>query len=165
MSHAYIKAFHVIFVIIWIGGLMGLGRFLGYHVSESAAVRERLTRMEKRMYFFVTLPGMIMTLVTGLLLLHGVGHPNMEWGASDFLRFYLSPRAPQNTFWYVTFHAKLTSVGILIACDLFTVSQIFALARRPDMPSRVRFSILHGVEAMFVIIVVILMLGQPLTHH
>ncbi len=162
MSHAYIKAFHVIFVIIWVGGLMGLGRFLGYHVSESAAVRERLTHLEKRMYFFVTLPGMVLTIVTGLLLLHGVGHPNTEWGAADFLRYYLSPRSPQNTFWYVTFHAKLTSVGMLIACDLFTAAQIFALAKRPEMPSRVRFSILHGVEALLVIILVILMLGQPL---
>ena len=162
MDHAYLKAFHLIFVIIWMGGLMGLGRFLGYHVGEAAAVRERLTRMEKRMYFFVTLPGMVMTVVTGLLLLHGVGHPNTEWGPADFLRFYLSPRSIQNTFWYVTFHAKLTSVGILIACDLFTVAQIFALAKRPEMPTRVRFSILHGIEALFVIIVVILMLGQPL---
>lgn len=162
MSHAYIKAFHLVFVIIWIGGLMGLGRFLGYHVGEEAAVRERLTRIEKRMYFFVTLPGMIMTIVTGVMLLLGVGHPNTEWGAVDFLRFYLSPRAPQNTFWYVTFHAKLTSVALLIACDLFTVSQILALAKRPAMPSRVRFSILHGVEALLVILVVALMLGHPL---
>jgi uncharacterized membrane protein len=165
MNYAYLKAFHLIFVIIWVGGLMGLGRFLGYHVGEAAAVRERLTRMEKRMYFFVTLPGMIMTLVTGLLLLHGVGHPNVDWSATDFLRYYMSPRSPQNTFWYVTFHAKLTSVGILIGCDLFTVSQIFALAKRPEMPSRVRFSIVHGLEALFVIIIVILMVGQPLTHH
>ena len=44
MNHAYLKAFHLIFVIIWVGGLMGLGRFLGYHVGEAAAVRERLTR-------------------------------------------------------------------------------------------------------------------------
>lgn len=164
MTHAWIKAFHLVFLIIWLGGLMGLGRFLGYHVREEAPVRERLSRLEKRMYWFVTFPGGIMAVLTGVLLLLGTGHPNTEWSASDFLRYYLSPRAPQNTLWYVTFHLKLTCVAILIACDMFTAQQIGALARAQVMPSRVRFSILHGVEALCVIIVVVLMVGQPLTR-
>jgi uncharacterized membrane protein len=165
MSHAYIKAFHLIFLFIWLGGLMGLSRFLGYHVREEAPVRAALSRIEKRIYMFVTLPGAIFAIVTGIMLLLGVGHPNTEWSTVDFLRYYIAPHATQNTFWYVTFHAKLTGVAVLIGCDIFTGMQIFSLAKAPTMPSRVRFSILHGVEALFVIIIVILMVGQPLTHH
>lgn len=157
----YLKAFHVAFLFIWLGGLMGLSRFLGYHVAEDAHTRERLTRIERRIYFFVTLPGAIMAISTGFLLLMGVGR-DME--TAQALRYYMVPSAPENVFWRATFHAKLTSVALLIGCDIFTLTQILKLARGGEMPSRLRFSILHGVEALLLIVILILMYGQPMVR-
>ena len=157
----YLIAFHVSFLFVWLGGLMGLSRFLGYHVSENEHTRQRLSRLEKRMYFFVTMPGGIMALITGTMLLLGFGR---DVSMADSLRFYMVPSAPENVLWRATFHAKLTSVAVLLGCDVFTYLQIMKLAKGGEMPSRLRFSIVHGIEATFLIIILILMFARPMAR-
>lgn len=146
MGHRWLLAFHLISLFIWIGGLLNLSRFLGYHVGESESTQVRLSRIEKRMYFFVTLPGGILSMITGLMLLHGVGSAS-DASPREFLSWYLSPWTDAGTrsFWYVTFHVKLTLVGVLWLLDIYLGRQILLLSRGESPRSGVPFGALMAI--------------------
>jgi uncharacterized membrane protein len=126
-ANPWLLAFHLIALFLWVGQLLFLSRFLGYHVQEAPEVQERLSRMEKRMYLYICLPGGVLAIVTGLLMLHGVGTGG---NPGEALGWYLKPRTEfgDPSFWYVTFHTKLVAFAILFACDLYLGRQIFKLA-------------------------------------
>ncbi|MCC6573029.1 MAG: CopD family protein [Planctomycetes bacterium] len=158
----WIKSFHLISLFIWVGGLLGLSRMLGYHVKENEETRAALSRIEKRMYYFVTVPGGVLALITGLMLLFGVGREGvtpMETALS-----YLAPRdaGGHETPWYITFHVKLALVVALLGCDFYLGSQIRMLARGGTPPGKARYSALHGIISVILMAIVILMIAGPL---
>lgn len=159
---AWIKAFHLISLFIWVGGLLGLSRMLGYHVKEDEATRKALSRIEKRMYYFVTVPGGVLSILTGLMLLFGVGREGL--GAMETAISYLDPRdaAGQPTTWYITFHVKLALVVALLGCDFYLASQINKLAKGGPPPGKARYSALHGIIATILMAIVILVIAGPL---
>jgi uncharacterized membrane protein len=139
---------------------------LGYHVKENAEVRARLSWMEKRMYFFVTLPGLAIAATFGMLMLLGVGQ---EGTVGDALTNYYKPTSvsPEtgekiHTAWYVTFHAKSTLIFVLICLDAYMGRQIVKLAKGGEPPKPVRFKILHGLIALVTVAIIILMVARPL---
>ena len=158
----WIKSFHLISLFIWVGSLLGLSRMLGYHVKEDEPTRAALSRIERRMYYFVCVPGGVLSIITGLMLLFGVTHPTMS--PMESASWYLSPRdgSGHETFWYVTFHVKLALVLALIGCDFYLHSQIKKLAAGGPPPGKARFSALHGIIATIVIAIVILVIAGPL---
>lgn len=94
MSHAYlyVKALHIIFVVTWFAGLFYMPRLLIYNVEANerpAVVRESLQAqfavMMKRLWFGITWPSAILTLILGLtVLIKGgwlevLGHPEGRW--------------------------------------------------------------------------------------
>jgi uncharacterized membrane protein len=132
-ANPWLLAFHLIALFLWVGQLLFLSRFLGYHVKEPAEVQQRLSYLEKRMYVYICVPGGMLAILTGLLMLHGVG-THMTPG--EALSTYLKPRVEDvPSFWYVTFHMKLVAFAILFACDLFLGRQIFRLASG-NLPKR-----------------------------
>lgn len=153
-GNGWFLAFHLIGLFIYVGGLLNLSRLLGYHVKEEAAVRERLSWMEKRMYFFVTLPGLAIALTFGVLMIIGVGSRSPDAG----MAYYMDADA----FWGATFHAKFLLIAILIGLDVYMGSQIMKLAKGGEPPKPTKFKILHGLIALTLIAIVILMKGQPL---
>lgn len=159
---AWIKAFHLVALFIWVGSLLGLSRMLGYHVRENEETRAALSRIEKRMYYFVCIPGGVLAIVTGLMLLFGVGREGV--GPMETFSSYLAPRdaAGQPSTWYITFHVKLALVFALLGCDFYLGAQIRKLAAGSPPPGRVRFSILHGVIALILTAIVILVIAGPL---
>ncbi len=69
---AWIKAFHVIFMVTWFAGLFYLPRLFVYHaMSRDAPGIERFKIMERRMYNGILMPGGVLTLVFGVWLLLG----------------------------------------------------------------------------------------------
>jgi len=159
-------AFHLIGLVIYLGGLLNLSRLLGYHVKENAEVRARLSWMEKRMYFFVTLPGLLIAATFGLLMLLGVGQ---EGTVGDALQWYYKPRVTPldggeavKSAWYVSFHAKSALIVLLLVLDFFLGRQIVQLAKGGEPPKAVRFKILHGMIALVTILIIILMVAKPL---
>lgn len=158
-------AFHLIGLVIYLGGLLNLSRMLGYHVKESAEVRARLSWMEKRMYFFVTLPGLAIAATFGLLMLFGVGSEGM---AGNAIQHYYVPRVAETgekSAWYATFHAKSVLIVILLVLDFFLGRQIVTLAKGGEPPKPARFKILHGLIALVTILIIILMVARPLAGH
>jgi len=71
----YIKALHLIFVVTWFAGLFYIVRLFIYHVeAESKSENDRLLLqeqfklMEKRLWYGITVPSAIGTLIFGLWL-------------------------------------------------------------------------------------------------
>ncbi len=72
----WIKALHIIFVITWFAGLFYLPRLFVYHSMMPATDREgneRFKIMERKLFFGITTPGGILTIVFGLWLWLGYG--------------------------------------------------------------------------------------------
>ncbi len=66
------KALHLIAVISWMAGLLYLPRIFVYHAEtvENRSQSETFKLMEKRLYFYIMNPAMILSWVFGILLIH-----------------------------------------------------------------------------------------------
>ena len=87
MTFLLLKSLHLIFMVAWFVGLFYLIRLFVYHVEaldKPEAEREILTAqyhiMEMRLFKIIMRPGMILTWVCGLVLVHMRG---MEWLAEN----------------------------------------------------------------------------------
>ncbi len=70
----WIKSLHIIFMVTWFAGLFYLPRLFVYHaMSEDAASIERFKIMERKLYYGITTPGGVLTLVFGTWLWLGYG--------------------------------------------------------------------------------------------
>ncbi|MEY4195329.1 MAG: hypothetical protein RLZZ226_1697 [Pseudomonadota bacterium] len=67
----WLKALHIIFMVTWFAGLFYLPRLFVYHAMAADAVSvERFKIMERKLYFGIMTPGMLLTLLFGVWMLH-----------------------------------------------------------------------------------------------
>ena len=66
------KSLHLIAVISWMAGLLYLPRIFVYHVEnkEKKEATDIFEVMERRLFFYIMRPAMILTWVFGLALIH-----------------------------------------------------------------------------------------------
>ena len=69
------KSIHLISVISWMAGLLYLPRIFVYHAENTNKNRtsEVFKVMEKKLYFYIMTPAMILSWLFGLLLIHSIG--------------------------------------------------------------------------------------------
>jgi len=66
----WLKALHLIFMVTWFAGLFYLPRLFVYHAMSGDVVStERFKIMERKLYYGIMTPGMILTLVFGIWML------------------------------------------------------------------------------------------------
>ncbi|MDX2362510.1 MAG: protoporphyrinogen oxidase HemJ [Crocinitomicaceae bacterium] len=72
------KALHIIFVVSWFAGLFYIVRLFIYHVEAQAKeeqskkiLSDQFEIMEKRLWWIITTPAMILTIVFGVLMFFG----------------------------------------------------------------------------------------------
>jgi putative membrane protein len=130
---ATIKLLHILFLFMWVGSLLTLTRLLGYLPKEEPTVQSRFVRIFRRLYLFIDLPSMILALATGvvLLVIKGV---DMKQG------------------W---FHMKLTFALLLVIADIYTGVQICKLKDKFVTGRGIKYKILHGLTALFLIFILI----------
>lgn len=64
------KALHLIFMVTWFAGLFYLPRLYVYHAMSTDKISiDRFKIMERKLYFGIMTPGMVLTLVFGFALL------------------------------------------------------------------------------------------------
>ena len=78
--YSYIKAIHIIFVVTWFAGLFYLPRLFIYNteaedkpVEIKNALRKQFAGMMKRLWYGITWPSAILTLILGLTILYKGG--------------------------------------------------------------------------------------------
>ena len=69
------KSLHLISVISWMAGLLYLPRIFVYHAekSDDRKISDIFKIMEKKLYFYIMTPAMILSWIFGLLLIHSIG--------------------------------------------------------------------------------------------
>jgi protoporphyrinogen IX oxidase len=75
-AYAIVKSLHIIFMVTWFAGLFYLPRLFVYHAltpTDDHAGIERFKTMERKLYFGITTPGGVLTIVFGLWLWLGFG--------------------------------------------------------------------------------------------
>jgi len=136
----WIKALHVISVIVWAGPLLLMTQMLAMHASEVEPDRGALGRIELRLFNSIINPAAAVVLVTGLLQILGAPSIYMKAG------------------W---FHAKLLLVVALFALHFRVFQRMRLLIRDPGRISSREFQILHGASAVLMILIVILVIVKP----
>ena len=68
------KSLHLVAVISWMAGLLYLPRIFVYHSeTKSNEVMETFKVMEKKLFFYIMNPAMILSWLFGFLLIHSIG--------------------------------------------------------------------------------------------
>ena len=73
--YLFFKSLHLISVISWMAGLLYLPRIFVYHAENSndKKISDVFKIMEKKLYFYIMTPAMILSWIFGLLLIHSTG--------------------------------------------------------------------------------------------
>ena len=69
------KSLHLISVISWMAGLLYLPRIFVYHAENSSEKKtsEIFKTMERKLFFYIMTPAMILSWIFGLILIHSIG--------------------------------------------------------------------------------------------
>ncbi|MDF2187092.1 CopD family protein [Paraflavitalea sp. CAU 1676] len=83
--YLYIKALHIIFIVTWFAGMFYMPRLFIYNTeagdkpeAAKAALREQFAIMMKRLWYGITWPSAVLTLIFGLTTWHLMG-ATPEW--------------------------------------------------------------------------------------
>ena len=74
-TYLLFKSLHLIAVISWMAGLLYLPRIFVYHAENNSEVKisEIFKIMEKKLYFYIMTPAMVLSWLFGLLLIYSIG--------------------------------------------------------------------------------------------
>lgn len=80
MSFFYVKALHIIFVVTWFAGLFYIVRLFIYYAEagekpepEKSILQKQLSMMQKRLWYGITWPSAVLTLIFGGTMLYLYG--------------------------------------------------------------------------------------------
>lgn len=137
----WIKAFHIVFVVCWFSGLFYLPRLFVYHaMSEDQVSKDRFVIMERKLYWGITTPSMILTLAFGFWLLWG------NWG------YYMA-------WWWM--HVKLSLVALLIVYHVICWWHMKQLREEQSLRTHIFFRVFNELPVFLLIGVVILIVVKP----
>ena len=74
-TYLFFKSLHLIAVISWMAGLLYLPRIFVYHSQNNAQpiISEVFKVMEKKLFYYIMTPAMILSWIFGLILIHEIG--------------------------------------------------------------------------------------------
>ena len=73
-SYLLFKSLHLITVISWMAGLLYLPRIFVYHSENNNEIISNVFKtMERKLFYYIMTPAMILSWVFGLVLIHEVG--------------------------------------------------------------------------------------------
>ena len=79
-TYLLFKSLHLISVISWMAGLLYLPRIFVYHSQNNTQqiISEVFKVMEKKLFFYIMTPAMILSWLFGLYLIHEIGFNQLE---------------------------------------------------------------------------------------
>ena len=73
-SYLLFKSLHLIAVISWMAGLLYLPRIFVYHSENNNEIISKVFKtMERKLFFYIMTPAMVLSWLFGLILIHEVG--------------------------------------------------------------------------------------------
>ena len=137
------KALHLIAVISWMAGLLYLPRIFVYHAEtkENKDQSETFKLMEKRLYFYIMNPAMILSWVFGILLIHYQGII---------------------TLGFLWMKIKLGLVIILTSYHFYLLAVLKDFQIDSNTKSSKFFRIINEVPTILLIIIIFVVIFKPL---
>ena len=141
--YQWIKIFHVMFVVAWMAGLLYLPRIFVYHsMDETTSETSNVFKlMEKRLFFYIMRPAMILSWVFGLVLV------------------YLNGLEIFSQLW---FQIKIVLMILLSAYNDYLGKCLAALKNSTNSRSAKFFRIINEIPTVILIIVVFLAIFKPI---
>jgi len=138
----WVKAFHIIFMVTWFAGLFYLPRLYVYHAdAKDDASQQRFKIMERKLFYGITTPGGIITIILGFWLLHLMG--------SGIL----------SSFWL---QAKLALVATLVIYHIYCWKLLIDFKNDRNKHSHVWYRWFNEFPVLVLIAVILLVELQPL---
>ena len=137
------KSLHLIAVISWMAGLLYLPRIFVYHVEnlEKKETTEIFEVMEKRLYFYIMRPAMILSWLFGIILI------------------YISGIDIFSQFWM---HIKLGLVVLLTIYHEYLGVCLKSLKLRTNTKTSKFFRIINEVPTIILIFIIFIVIFKPI---
>lgn len=138
----WLKALHLIFMVTWFSGLFYLPRLFVYHaMTGDKAGQERFKIMERKLFFGIMTPGMILTIIFGV------------WMLGDYAWVLY-----KSSGWL---HFKLALIALLVCYHLLCMKWLLAFKRDQNVHSHVFFRWVNEIPVLFLIVIIILATVKP----
>ena len=137
------KSLHLISVISWMAGLLYLPRIFVYHVenNEEKKISDVFKIMEKKLYFYIMTPAMILSWLFGIALLHYLGIDQTQ-------QFWLK--------------AKILLVVVLTLYHLYLGKCLKDFAIDINKRSSKFFRIFNEVPTILLILIIFVVIFKPI---
>ena len=137
------KALHLIAVIYWMAGLLYLHRIFVYHAEtiRNLEQSETFKLMEKKLYFYIMNPAMILSWVFGILLIHSQGLESLT---------------------FLWMKIKLGLVLVLTAYHFYLLIILKDFQLNENTKSSKFFRIINEVPTILLIFIVFVVIFKPL---
>ena len=145
-TYLLFKSIHLIAVISWMAGLLYLPRIFVYH-SESIVNKKSedlvstFKIMERKLYFYIMNPAMILSWIFGLLLLHSIGLESLK------------------EFWLIT---KLILVTSLTLYHLFLFVCLKKFNENKNQYSSKFFRFINEAPTILLIAIIFIVVFKPI---
>ena len=142
-SYLLFKSLHLIAVISWMAGLLYLPRIFVYHVenNEKKQATDIFETMERKLYFYIMRPAMILSWLFGVILIHING---IEIFAELWMQI------------------KLVVIILLSAFNEYLGKCLWALKNNTNLKSSKYFRIINEIPTISLILIVFLAIFKPI---
>jgi len=131
------KAWHLIAMVTWFAGIFYLPRLFVYHaMSDDKTSIERFKIMERKLYYGITTPGMVLTMVFGIWMLY-----DYAWAAFGGMMWL---------------HIKLGLIGVLLVYHFYCGKLVKDFKYDRNTRSHVWYRWFNEVPVILLIAIVIL---------
>jgi len=137
------KSLHLISVISWMAGLLYLPRLFVYHVETSRdnKIKKTFKTMERRLYFYIMNPAMILSWFFGILLILTIGAESLS---------------------YLWLQLKLVMVIFLTTYHFFLFYCLKSLRQNNSKYSPRFYRIINEVPTLLLISIIFVVVYKPL---
>ena len=142
-SYLLFKSLHLIAVVSWMAGLLYLPRIFVYHVEnkDKREVTDIFEVMERRLFFYIMRPAMILTWIFGLILI------------------YLNGIEIFSQLWM---QIKIILVILLSAYNDYLGKCLLSLKKNLNTRSAKFFRIINEIPTVMLIFIVFLVIFKPI---
>ena len=137
------KSLHLIAVISWMAGLLYLPRIFVYHAenNDDEKISDVFKIMEKKLYFFIMTPAMILSWLFGLLLIHSIGFQQL------------------GQKWMVL---KIIFVAFLTLYHFYLGSNLNKFKNDQNIHSHKFYRLINEIPTLLLILIVFVVIFKPL---
>ena len=138
----WVKALHLIFMVTWFAGLFYLPRLFVYHsMSDDQISIDRFKIMERKLFYGITTPGGVLTLVFGFWTLYLFGWENYA-----------------NSLWL---HIKLVLVFAVVVYHVYCGKLLIDFKHDRNKHGHVWYRWFNEIPVLFLFVIIILAVVRP----